>query len=96
MTLMVREDYVNATENTRFGDSGDWEQAWTDDRGKLFRSCRAEYGRCISKIYADTATRTLENQGWVFLKRIRYEDASSHADSDYYLREVWVHVKEES
>lgn len=112
--MRTRETYVNKTEGSIFGES-DWEEAWTDDRGRLFRALQEEYGRCVSRMYVDRKTpakpqtaffglavpladqveqaRTWETVpiGWVFEKRMAYEDSPSA----YYLREVWVEVSED-
>jgi hypothetical protein len=82
-TLYVAESYVNATEGHRIGESEPYE-AWTADPGKLFRSCRAEFGRCIGKVYVDTDEGPTA-VGWVFQARDKYQDAD-----ETYLREVWV------
>lgn len=93
MALMIRESYVNATRGYRFGDT-DWNEAYTDDRGQLFRDLRKEYGRA-SKMYRDGADGKAIHVGWVFTKRMKYEDARGNdRERDYYTREVWVEVRE--
>lgn len=92
--LQVKETYVNRDTNIRFGET-DWYETWTDDRGKLFRSLRSEFGRCTGKMYADTATETLTDQGWIFLKRTPYGGNSLRSDAkDTYLQETWIQVRE--
>ena len=88
--LMVRETFINESKGYQFGES-DWYEPWTDDRGKLFRDYRKEFGACKSRVYIDTAKGT-KPVGWVFSRRERYDDARSKADT--YIREVWVEVKE--
>lgn len=86
-TLLVRETYVNATKEYVFGDSGEPQEAWTNSVGELFRACQREFGRCIGKMYRDSDDGP-EQVGWVFSKRMAYED-----DRDsFYEREVWVEV----
>lgn len=83
MPLMVSEVYVNATTDTRFGDSGIYE-CFTDSLGELFRRMQKEYGRCVSKVYIDSIKGT-KSVGWVFQKMMQYEDSKKT-----YIREVWV------
>lgn len=100
--LYVRESFVNLTEGYRFGDEP-WYKAYTEDRGKLFRSMQREYGRCVSRIYIDAPGRTVDGHyeplplGWVFQKRMEYEDARRDwpADKRFYIREVWVEVSDQ-
>jgi hypothetical protein len=53
--------------------------------GNIFRWCRREHGRCISKVYIDTVEHGTVHVGWVFLKREKYEDCN-----DTYLHETWI------
>lgn len=124
----VRESYVNATTETRFGDS-DWMQSYATTRGEVYRIARDEYGAPVSKMHRDvrhvtvappasmppfpavpssesertTETWTVEDVGWVFRKRMTYEDARPeyyragkphYRANDWYMREVWVEVRE--
>jgi hypothetical protein len=95
MPLQIRESYVNATRNVQFGET-DFQTAYTDDRGRLFRSLQKEYGRCISRMYRDTKDGAPIVVGWVFSKRMEYEDARRDWSKDcrFYIREVWVEVRE--
>lgn len=91
-TLLVRETYVNQTENYRFGDSN-WYEAWTESRQKLFSKCQKEFGRCVSKMYRDFSEGA-KAVGWVFEKKMQYEDHGNNRPPKFYIREVWVEVKE--
>lgn len=114
--IEVRETYVNETKGYQYG-STDWGEAWTDNRGRLFRELQREYGGCVSRMYRDVAVHVfqvpncpmvarpdvvrweVEAIGWVFAKRLQYEDArpdynGRYRESDYYRREVWVEVRE--
>lgn len=83
--IWVSEVYINATEGYTFGDSDVYE-SFTNDTGKLYRSCQREYGRCVSKAYIDPADGGKPRAiGWVFVGRQQYEDTG-----ETYLREVWV------
>lgn len=103
--LWVSESFVNATENSRFGDSEPYETDATT-RGELFRQLQAEYGRCISRLYVDRSDyygrSSVSAVGWVFQSRQVYADARPdhytpagrpvYAERDHYTREVWVTV----
>jgi len=91
MAIWLKETFVDETKGHPFG-SGDWYESWTDDQGKLFRSLQKEYGRCDSAMYQDRADGTVKI-GWVFGKRMRYEDARGNdPERDFYLRKVWVQI----
>lgn len=91
-TLKIRETYVNETKGHQFGQS-EVMDAYADTVGELFRDMQEEFGRCISKMYRDVAGRPPIQVGWVFQKRMVYEDARRpYTENDYYLREVWVEV----
>ncbi len=81
--LYAQETFINRTQNARVGESDVFE-TFTDDRGKLYRSMRQEYGRCTGKVHIDPDAREI---GWVFVKRTKYEDCD-----ETYLQETWVTV----
>jgi len=85
--IVMREQWVNATEGHLCGDS-DWYEAYTDDEGELFRSLQKEYGRCTGKVYVDMPRQEAWPIGWVFIKKVEYEDVH-----EYFLRETWVEMK---
>jgi hypothetical protein len=89
--LQIQESFVNATEGYRYGDS-DWQEPYTDDLGEIYRNARREYGRCTSRVYVDVAGGPPRAIGWVFTKRVEYDDAHRISDKAKraYLREVWV------
>ena len=99
--MEIRETFVNQTENVQFGNS-DWYEPFTQDRGKLFRDLQQEYGRCTGKMYRDRVDGGTVSVGWVFEKRMRYGDArqdectGKYKESAYYMREVWVELREEA
>ena len=86
--LQVQETYVNESEGYIFGES-DWYEPYTNDRGHLFRAMQREYGRCVSKMYRDEIDGQPSVIGWVFSKRMPYEDNPRQT----YVREVWVHCR---
>lgn len=87
--IYIQETFVNQTKGYQFGDSPVHE-TFTDDRGKLFRSLQQEYGRCASKVYRDRPNKPPMCIGWVFEKRMQYEDARDNRPDSFYIREVWV------
>jgi len=86
--IQIQEIYVNGSEGYIFGES-DWYEPYTDDRGRLFRDLQREYGRCVSKMYVDEIDGQPSVIGWVFSKRMAYEDNPHRS----YIREVWVHCR---
>jgi len=90
MSLYVQEEFVDASRCARYGESGVYETGY-DTVGTLYRALRREWGRCTGKVYVDQTCpeRGAYSQaiGWVFIKRVRYEDSR-----ETYLREVWATV----
>lgn len=66
-------------------DSSGWYEPYTEDLGRLYKSLRKEYGRCVSRVYIDTPDGQPDAIGWVFAKKVQYTDSP-----DYYNQEVWV------
>lgn len=92
--MLIGETFYNATEGYRFGSLEPYEP-WTNDTGKLFRTLQREYGRCTSSVYVDSPDNGKPHRiGWVFQKRMEYEDYRGHGER-YYTREVWVTLYEE-
>ena len=106
-TILVRETYVNADSSAAFGETP-WFEPYTNDRAKLFRDWQKEYGGCTGRMYVDIPnddSNVVEAVpvGYVFRKRMRYEDARGewsdrlgrrvYSERDYYTREVWVKIK---
>lgn len=84
--LWINETWVNETEGYGLGDSG-WYETFTPDLGKLYRSLRKEYGGRVQTMYRDTPDSPPVKVGWVFHKRVKYEDTP-----ETFLRAVWVEV----
>jgi hypothetical protein len=92
--LWIKEDYVDATKGVRYGDSGWYETRFADDQLRpLFRSLAKEYGR-VRSMWRDTPGGGRRQAGWVFEKRVEYEDVpkTRPARERTYLRETWVEV----
>lgn len=89
--LLMREEYVDEDRGARYGGS-DLYEPYTDDVGRLFRSLRREYGRCQSSVYIDDADgKSTRRIGWVFVKRVQYEDTGTYGrPAEFYNRSVWV------
>lgn len=86
--LKIQETWINKTEGYRCGDS-DWYEPHTNDLGVLFRDLKRQYGRCVSKVYVDNIDGTSYSVGWVFEKRVKYDDCN-----ETYLQETWVCYKQ--
>lgn len=89
----IQEININQTRGHRLGNSA-WFLPFTQDKKKLFKILKKEYGRCISKAYIDLPDETPQEVGWVFEKKMKYEDARSNNPEDFYVREVWVVYRE--
>ena len=86
--LLVKVDSVDATRDIRFDSFGPVPTGCEEDEiGRLYRNCRSEYGRCVSKVYISTRTEEAVPIGWVFQKREEYNDTHKP-----YIRETWVTV----
>lgn len=96
MTLEIRETYVNETKGWQIGES-EWYEPWFSDlaKGKQLRALMSEYGAVASKMYRDTPCGTRE-VGYVFRKRMEYEDARADWPKDRrtYTRAVWVEFRD--
>ena len=91
MYLWVQEDFINLTKSTRYGEGEPTETCYeSNDTGGLYARLAGEYGRCTSKVYLDTKSRGTIAIGWVFQKKIEYDDAYRYDDKSKreYLREV--------
>lgn len=92
--LLVKESFINADRNALFGEA-DWYEAYENTPGELYRAARSKYGRCVSKIYDDADAHLGRFHGWVFHKRMNYEDAHRLPRAERtYLREVWVQFRQ--
>lgn len=90
--MFVKETFVNDTRGYQFGDSG-WVEVGDDlTRADIYRRSLAEYGRCTSKVYSERKGGPDIPVGWVFEKRMRYEDARGNGPDSYYVQHVWVTV----
>lgn len=97
MSYLIQETFVDEDRNAQFGQSDVYEPYEAEDLGKLFRGLQKEYGACTSKVYITTTTEEAIPIGWVFQKRMAYDDARSDwpKAERTYIRAVWVSVFEE-
>lgn len=86
--LWVTEKYVDRNKGHVYS-VVDWYETRYDDsqRRDLFRSCAREFGRARA-MWVDKPGGGRHQVGWVFEKRVKYDDAPKTT----YLREVWVEV----
>lgn len=89
--LYIRETFINETRGAQFGKT-DWYETWTSDLGKLFKGLQRDYGAATT-MYQDRPLGPPIKIGWVFRKRMRYDDARGNdLEKNWYTREVWVQV----
>lgn len=90
MPLWCEEERVSTRDNgdrVSLGSSGAYETSATTP-GELYRLCLKEYGRCTGRVYVDRENGPTLTVGWVFLKRMPYEDDPRHSS----IIETWVTV----
>ena len=85
--MLISESFVDATEGCRYGETDPYEPYWHDDTplSKIFRILQREWGKCVSKVYIDRTDGEVWHIGYVFQRKMRYEDTG-----EPYIREVWV------
>ena len=55
------------------------------NKGELFKTLAKEYGRCTGRMYYDGSDGAAIHIGWVFQKKVQYEDCK-----ETYLQEAWA------
>ena len=82
--MRVRIAMVNEDTNVRYNDHT---EELPDDipRGEVFRHYRTQFGKCTSMVYFDPGIEC----GWVYSKRVPYEDDPKST----YLRSAWVMIE---
>lgn len=95
----IETSWINRTENYRIHDDVQpIKETYFDEDvtpGEIYRASLKEYGRCTGKVYIDVknddpALTTVKQIGWVFEKRIKYDDCNKT-----FLQEVWVSLLSE-
>lgn len=86
--LLAEFDYVNRTKGWRTGSDGIVETRF-ETAGELYKFCLREYGRCVSSCYVDQPDGKAKRIGWVFEKRMKYDDCN-----EYFVCETWVTIHE--
>lgn len=92
--LWVIEKYVDRNKGHIYNIEGWHETRFGDDQLRdLFRSCAREFGRARA-MWVDKPGGGRHQVGWVFEKRVEYDDVSKTrpAKERTYLREVWIEV----
>lgn len=89
--LQIKETYVNETKGYQFGNSG-WQNTDMTEKAEIFSAMQKEYGRCVSVMYRETKDGDIQ-VGWVFEKKMKYEDARTNKPEDFYIRQVWVELR---
>lgn len=84
--LFINESYINKTQNYCYGESEFYETRY-NNLSDLYKFLVKEFGRCTGKMFIDTKEGKTRQTGWVFIKKVKYEDCNEH-----YLQEVWVEV----
>ena len=87
--MLIQEQWVDLTRNCGSGETEPYE-AFTDDPGELYRSCLKGYGRCTGRVYVDLKSGGSKAIGWVFLKRVKYDDCN-----ETFLLETWITLHEQ-
>ena len=82
-TLKVRVVLVDENQNCRYYD--EIEDPGSPDEGEIYRNYRSEYGRCAGHVYMTTKERDGVPIGWVFVRRVKYDDSGK-----IFLRTAWV------
>ena len=92
--LWIKESYVDATKGGRYSDVDWYETKFADNELRpMFKNLVKEFGR-VRSMWRDKAGGGREQVGWVFEKRVEYDDnrANTPIKQRTYLREVWVEV----
>lgn len=91
--LRVKITLVNETKNAQFGywPPDNPEFGPYEDVSTLYKDMKNEWGGRVTKMFRDTRTGPVQ-VGWVFSKRMRYEDARTNRPDDFYTRQAWVEV----
>lgn len=92
MGILIRETFVDQSQHAQIGET-DVHETRFDRRGSLFLSLQKEYGHCVSKVYVDRPNGKAKAIGWVFVKRLQYEDTDRYGrPAEYYMQEVWIEI----
>ena len=83
--LWINEVGINRDKDYCIYETEPYETAFTD-KGKLFKACCKEFGKCISKVYIDQDDKAVP-VGWVFEKSQKYQDTN-----EKYIQETWITV----
>ena|ERR1051325_3498125 len=84
--IWIQETCLNKTDEYCCGESDVYE-TWADvsQKAQLIAWLKKEYGRIVSKVYIDQKDAPPKTIGYVFEKRVKYDDCTKT-----YLQHVWV------
>jgi hypothetical protein len=82
--IYVEQDTVNATEGYTCGKT-DPEETEFETKGEVFKWCLKRFGKCVSRVYIDRESGRPRKIGWVFQKRVKYDDCNQ-----MFLQETWI------
>jgi len=82
--MQIRITHIDRSRNCSYGEYVETIDAET--AGEAFRELASEFGRCESKVYIDKADGGALHVGWVFAKRVPYDDSPR----EFFTRETWA------
>lgn len=82
--MQIRINHIDRKRGCSYGEYVETIDAET--AGEAYRELMREFGRCESKVYVDKADGGALHIGWVFVKRVPYDDAPR----ELFTRETWA------
>lgn len=82
--MQIRITHVDRGRNCQYAEYVETIDAET--AGEAFRVLMGDFGRCESKVYVDKADGSVSAVGWVFVKRMPYDDSPR----EFFTRETWA------
>lgn len=84
--LAIRVTFLNKDRNGQIGE--DVHKTEFEEPRELFRHCKKTYGRCTSRMMRDRRHGESVQTGWIFEKKVPYDDAPD----EMFTQETWVEV----
>jgi hypothetical protein len=95
VTIYYKATFIDSSNNVRLHETEI--QGFNGTYGELFKDLVGDYGRCTGHVYVDHIKRKEDpptKVGWVFVKRIFYDDRESYGHSmnkkNSFVQETWV------
>ncbi len=86
---LIKTVHINKNKNAITDEYTDnIEDTTINNLKELYRFGLKKYGRCISKIYIDNKEGKASHIGYVFIKKLKYEDCN-----EYFLSETWISLE---